>query len=281
MRVFRQPSSHNTLTHHLHTQLTDEDVAWSDGDDDAPPVPREAVAAAVKAAAVLAESAEKVAGGKKERVGRREKRKEKEKKAVGGDAAAPPTPKPKLSTSVGALLSPSTAGGGVASGGADLAHDGAAVLAALPPDVRSIATDLFKLAAPTRVQAAAWPPAAAGKDVLALAPPGADKTLAYLVPVAAEVLGTGDGAGRRAHTTTTSSSTSLTAVILVPTRELARQVFRDAAPLRSLARCACVYGGASRGDQVERLAGGGVRLLVATPGRLLDLVEGGVVSLGK
>lgn len=147
--------------------------------------------------------------------------------------------------------------------------------------VHAIATDLFKLAAPTRVQAAAWPPAAAGKDVLALAPPGAGKTLAYLVPVAAEVLGKGDGSGRRTHTTTTSSTTSLTAVILVPTRELARQVYRDAAPLRSLARCACVYGGASRGDQVERLAGGGVRLLVATPGRLLDLVEDGVVSLGK
>ena len=245
-----------------------------------PPVPREAVAAAVKAAAVLAESAEKAGGGKKQRVARKEKMKEKEK-GVGGDAAAPPTPKPKLSTSVGALLSPSTADGGAASGGADLAHDGATVLAALPAGVHAIATDLFKLAAPTRVQAAAWPPAAAGKDVLALAPPGAGKTLAYLVPVAAEVLGKGDGSGRRTHTTTTSSTTALTAVILVPTRELARQVYRDAAPLRSLARCACVYGGASRGDQVERLAGGGVRLLVATPGRLLDMVEDGVVSLGK
>jgi DEAD/DEAH box helicase len=259
-----------------HQQLTDDDVVWSDGDADAPPPPPEAQAAAVKAATVLAESAERaagvVAGLKKDKM---VEKKGKEVKTQPKIAPSTP-PKPKLSTSVGALLPAHGQAAGTSA--PDLAPDGAEVLAGLPPAVRRVAVDVFKLAGPTRVQAVAWPPAASGRDVLMLAPPGAGKTLAYLVPVAAEALAS---ERRSSKPSSDASSSTPSSIILVPTRELARQVYRDAAPLRATLRCACIYGGASRDDQVDRLAGGGVKLLVATPGRLLDLVEGGVVGLGK
>jgi len=120
------------------------------------------------------------------------------------------------------------------------------------------------ITAPFAVQNLVLPDALAGLDVLAASPTGSGKTLAFGIPVVERVTG---ASGRPA------------ALILVPTRELASQVVEELQPLaaaRSL-RIAAVYGGASVAAQAKRARG--AQILVATPGRLHDLIERRLVSL--
>lgn len=92
------------------------------------------------------------------------------------------------------------------------------------------------------------------------APPGAGKTLAFLLPMASSLLEGGQGCN-------TKPAAPL-ALIISPTRELAQQIRQAAAPLQQLLglRCACVHGGASREEQIVKLQQK-PHLLVATPGR--------------
>jgi superfamily II DNA/RNA helicase len=128
---------------------------------------------------------------------------------------------------------------------------------------------------PLPIQARALPDALAGRDVLGRAETGSGKTLAFglplLVRVAAQV-----GGGRAAR----SSQSRPRALVLVPTRELARQVHDELAPLAGALglRALTVYGGASMRTQVQALRRG-VELVVATPGRLTDLLGQGACSL--
>ncbi|HEY6962318.1 MAG TPA: DEAD/DEAH box helicase [Gaiellaceae bacterium] len=118
--------------------------------------------------------------------------------------------------------------------------------------------------APFAVQSLVLPDALAGLDVLAASPTGSGKTLAFGIPVVERITG---AHGRPA------------ALVLVPTRELASQVVEELEPLaaaRSL-RVAAVYGGTSVSAQAKRARGAAV--LVATPGRLEDLIERRLVSL--
>ncbi|QPF74352.1 DEAD/DEAH box helicase [Roseateles sp. DAIF2] len=117
---------------------------------------------------------------------------------------------------------------------------------------------------PTPIQAAAIPPALAGRDLLGQAATGAGKTLAFGLPLLQRALQAG-GEGRR-----------LRALVLAPTRELAAQI---AEALRDIARLlpgklkiSVAFGGVSINPQLMGLRGG-CDVLVATPGRLLDLVE--------
>jgi len=120
---------------------------------------------------------------------------------------------------------------------------------------------------PFPIQAATIPDALAGRDLCGQARTGSGKTLAFGVPLLQRC---GAGApGRPAS------------VVLVPTRELALQV---TAVLRPLARVlgrkvVTIYGGAGLDAQVRRMAQG-VDVVVATPGRLIDLVSRKEVSLG-
>ncbi len=114
---------------------------------------------------------------------------------------------------------------------------------------------------PTPIQAAAIPPALAGRDLLGQAATGSGKTLAFGLPLLQRVLQAGEG--RR-----------LKALVLAPTRELASQT---AEALRDLARLlpgrlkiAVAFGGVSINPQLMGLRGG-CDVMVATPGRLLDL----------
>jgi superfamily II DNA/RNA helicase len=115
---------------------------------------------------------------------------------------------------------------------------------------------------PTPVQAQAIPAVLAGRDVMAAAQTGTGKTAGFAVPLLQRL--TMDG-GQVA-------SNSVRALVLVPTRELAEQVHESAKaygaglPLRTMV----AYGGVSINPQMMRLRKG-VDLLVATPGRLLDL----------
>jgi ATP-dependent RNA helicase RhlE len=113
---------------------------------------------------------------------------------------------------------------------------------------------------PTPVQAATIPRAIAGEDVLATAQTGTGKTLAFLIPVMEQLL--------------RDKTPGVTALVLVPTRELAMQVAQqyDVLRGRQLSPAAVVVGGLSEGPQLAALRRG-ARLVVATPGRMEDFLD--------
>jgi len=121
---------------------------------------------------------------------------------------------------------------------------------------------------PFPVQEATIPDALAGKDVSGKAPTGSGKTLAFGLPLLARV---GRAAQHRPR-----------ALILAPTRELAEQIKKELAPLaKATGRSVhAVYGGVSYGPQKNALRKG-VDVLVATPGRLEDLMEQRSVDLSQ
>ncbi len=120
--------------------------------------------------------------------------------------------------------------------------------------------------APFPVQAATIPDAMAGRDVCGRAPTGSGKTLAFGLPLLATVA---KAEPRRPR-----------ALVLAPTRELAEQIKQELLPLASAVqrRIVSVYGGVSYHPQRSALRRG-ADILVACPGRLLDLVEQGDVQL--
>jgi superfamily II DNA/RNA helicase len=117
---------------------------------------------------------------------------------------------------------------------------------------------------PFAIQARALPDAIAGRDVLARAQTGSGKTLAFGLPMMARL--TGDGTARQVLRPR--------GLVLVPTRELARQVANDLEPVGTILglKITTVFGGAPMGRQIEQLRRG-VDIVVATPGRLIDLME--------
>ncbi|MEK8032132.1 DEAD/DEAH box helicase [Ideonella sp. DXS29W] len=126
---------------------------------------------------------------------------------------------------------------------------------------------------PTPVQAAAMGPMLQGRDLLVQARTGSGKTLAYALPLLQRWLAGKPRAPRPVE-----------GLVLVPTRELALQVgqtLRDLAhELPGLAKIAVVFGGVSINPQMMALRGG-ADVVVATPGRLLDLVRHNALQLGQ
>lgn len=120
---------------------------------------------------------------------------------------------------------------------------------------------------PTPVQAAAIPPGVEGKDVLATAQTGTGKTLAFLIPILERLLRDGtDG---------------VAALVLVPTRELAMQLAAQHDALRGrLPVAALIVGGLSEYQQLEALRRGS-RVIVATPGRLEDFLDRGLIHFSN
>ena len=120
------------------------------------------------------------------------------------------------------------------------------------------------ITAPFAIQNLVLTDALAGVDILAASPTGSGKTLAFGIPIVERTAGAD---GRPA------------ALVLVPTRELASQVVEDIRPLAAVKglRIAAVYGGTSLGPQAKRAQG--AQILVATPGRLFDLIERRLISL--
>ena len=119
---------------------------------------------------------------------------------------------------------------------------------------------------PTQVQAGAIPHALKGHDVLATAQTGTGKTLAFLIPIIERML------EHKAH--------GVSALVLVPTRELAMQVVAQYNMLRGkqLPVAAQVVGGLSEKAQIASIREG-ARLVVATPGRLEDLMSRKLINL--
>jgi superfamily II DNA/RNA helicase len=117
---------------------------------------------------------------------------------------------------------------------------------------------------PFRIQALVLPDALGGLDVLARAPTGSGKTLAFALPIVER---------------TTSGDRRPSALVLVPTRELAGQVTEELASLAAAKglTVAAVYGGVGLHAQAKRAKA--AHVLVATPGRLQDLVDRRLVDL--
>jgi len=127
------------------------------------------------------------------------------------------------------------------------------------------------ISAPTPIQTRAIPAALEGRDLLGLAQTGTGKTVAFGLPLLQVLIGAG----------TTPAPKSARALILAPTRELAQQISTS---LRGYARdthlkFAIATGGTSINVQINALKRG-ADVLVATPGRLVDLLDRGAVRLG-
>ncbi|KAJ7844378.1 DEAD-domain-containing protein [Mycena olivaceomarginata] len=119
-------------------------------------------------------------------------------------------------------------------------------------------------ASPTPIQCQAWPMALSGRDVVAIAQTGSGKTIAFALPAmlhinAQPLLSPGDGP---------------IALVLAPTRELAVQIQQEATKFGSNSRIrnTAIYGGAPKGPQIRDLQRG-VEIVIATPGRLIDMLE--------
>ena len=122
------------------------------------------------------------------------------------------------------------------------------------------------ISSPFPVQTLTIPDALAGRDVCGKAKTGSGKTLAFGIPLV--------------HHTTTAKPRRPRSLVLVPTRELANQVAEALTPLCQERRLwlMAVYGGVSINRQIQGLRQG-VDLVIATPGRLNDLLERGDISL--
>jgi superfamily II DNA/RNA helicase len=126
---------------------------------------------------------------------------------------------------------------------------------------------------PFPIQAATLPDALAGRDVCGMAPTGSGKTLAFGLAILCRLSGRPGARRGRRHPT---------ALVLVPTRELAAQIEEVVKPLAATigARVASIYGGVGYGKQRAALRNG-TDILIACPGRLTDLVEQGSANLSE
>lgn len=141
---------------------------------------------------------------------------------------------------------------------------------------------LSRFIKPTPVQKYSVPIVAAGRDLMACAQTGSGKTGGFLFPVLSESYMNGPAEVPETAGAFSSHKVYPTALVMAPTRELVSQIFDEAKKFayRSWVRPSVVYGGADIGGQIRNLERG-CDLLVATPGRLKDLLERGRVSLAS
>lgn len=139
----------------------------------------------------------------------------------------------------------------------------------IPPIIKAIAKENYTR--PTPIQEQAIPPVLAGRDLFGCAQTGTGKTAAFLLPII-QLLSTQQGRpnGKRV----------IRSLILTPTRELAIQICDNAKSYGCFTnlRCGVIVGGVSQRAQ-EQLLEQGMDILIATPGRLIDLMNQGFVDL--
>ncbi len=141
-------------------------------------------------------------------------------------------------------------------------------LGLIPPLAQAVAAEGY--VTPTPIQAAAIPHVLAGRDLLGLAQTGTGKTAAFALPILQRLSQIAAGNGRR----------NIRCLVLTPTRELASQIgdsFRTYGKHLPL-RYTVIFGGVGMEAQKQSLRNG-IDILVATPGRLLDLCGQGLVDL--
>ncbi|MFC3773234.1 DEAD/DEAH box helicase [Paenibacillus sp. GCM10012303] len=139
----------------------------------------------------------------------------------------------------------------------------------IPPIIKAIAKENYSQ--PTPIQEQAIPPVLAGRDLFGCAQTGTGKTAAFLLPII-QLLSTQQGRmkGKRV----------IRSLILTPTRELAIQISDNAKSYGCFTnvRCGVIVGGVTQRAQ-EQLLEQGTDILIATPGRLIDLMNQGFVDL--
>jgi len=138
------------------------------------------------------------------------------------------------------------------------------------PIQRALAEENYEV--PTPIQAQTIPPAIDGRDVLGSAQTGTGKTAAFALPILDYLY----------HQNRKPRRNLPNALILAPTRELAIQIgdsFKTYGRYAGLKQT-LVYGGVGQGNQVKAMDKG-VHILIATPGRLLDLMNQGSIKLSQ
>ncbi|KAI9009493.1 P-loop containing nucleoside triphosphate hydrolase protein [Gaertneriomyces semiglobifer] len=127
-------------------------------------------------------------------------------------------------------------------------------------------------ASPTPIQAQGFPMALSGRNVVGIAQTGSGKTLSFVMPALVHIT----------HQPPVERGDGPVVLVLAPTRELAVQIQTVAAEYGKLLniRSTCLYGGASKGPQIGDL-NRSPHFVVATPGRLLDLLQAGKTNLRR
>eukprot|EP00548_Thalassiothrix_antarctica_P007874 CAMPEP_0194137750 /NCGR_PEP_ID=MMETSP0152-20130528/7594_1 /TAXON_ID=1049557 /ORGANISM="Thalassiothrix antarctica, Strain L6-D1" /LENGTH=487 /DNA_ID=CAMNT_0038834893 /DNA_START=59 /DNA_END=1522 /DNA_ORIENTATION=+ len=136
---------------------------------------------------------------------------------------------------------------------------------------------------PSPIQARAWPVALAGKDLIAVAKTGSGKTLGFLLPIFHRISNNDLPGSTRESSSNSSSMASPMCLVLSPTRELAIQIHGECLKFGSSIniRAECVYGGTPVVPQCKQLKKTDPQVVIATPGRLCDLLERKVLSLSN
>jgi len=139
---------------------------------------------------------------------------------------------------------------------------------ALKPEIKRALKEMG-FTSPTEVQAEAIPHALAGKDLIVRSKTGSGKTGAFGIPIVESL------ASQPSHS-------GVNALIIAPTRELALQISEviDKLSKYTKIRTAIVYGGVSINPQADKIRRG-ASIVIGTPGRIIDLMERGVLDLSK
>eukprot|EP01111_Echinosteliopsis_oligospora_P003833 TRINITY_DN1601_c0_g1_i1.p1 TRINITY_DN1601_c0_g1~~TRINITY_DN1601_c0_g1_i1.p1 ORF type:complete len:446 (-),score=142.34 TRINITY_DN1601_c0_g1_i1:35-1372(-) len=137
------------------------------------------------------------------------------------------------------------------------------------PDYITTALKDFKFAKPTPIQAQGWPLGLEGRDIIGIAETGSGKTLAFGIPAIIHIMNKSP-AERKLPSV----------VVLAPTRELAQQIeeVMKKACIPSGVKSTCIFGGVPKPPQAATLKAG-VDIIIATPGRLIDLLQDGAAKL--
>ncbi|KAK4047880.1 RNA-dependent ATPase [Microbotryomycetes sp. JL221] len=127
---------------------------------------------------------------------------------------------------------------------------------------------------PTPIQSASFPITMAGRDVIGIAETGSGKTVAFGVPAISHILSL--------PSSSKPNKNPIACLVVAPTRELAMQTHNNLAAVASsipTVSSICIYGGVSKDDQKRQLRKEGPRIVVGTPGRILDLAGEGALDL--
>lgn len=123
---------------------------------------------------------------------------------------------------------------------------------------------------PSPIQMQAWPVILQGHDLIGIAQTGTGKTLAFLLPAFIHIEGQPAARDRRG---------GANVLVLTPTRELALQIEEEVKKYKYKdIKCVCVYGGGNRREQIN-VVNSGVEIIIATPGRLIDLINNNIVDV--
>lgn len=151
----------------------------------------------------------------------------------------------------------------------------------IPETMVDILTKTLGYSEPTPVQRATIPNALRHRDVVGIAETGSGKTLAFLLPLLSYILNIESEYMKYEHTKEANGNKAL-GLILAPTRELALQITKEAEKFATPLGLSVVtiIGGHQYEETVHSLRNG-VHIVVATPGRLVDSLERGIISLEK